>query len=105
MRISDWSSDVCSSDLEGPFFLPTVKKNSASTSSARTGGRAFLWLRGFVRIHSNVQRPPERRQHAFVHRLAERRMREDGADEIILDQFGGLADRYDRKRGGVGKRG
>src|SRR3546814_8232131 len=28
MRISDWSSDVCSSDLKG--------KNGASTSSART---------------------------------------------------------------------
>src|SRR3546814_15056603 len=43
MRISDWSSDVCSSDLlvEGPFSssCPAFpEKNGASTSSARTGG-------------------------------------------------------------------
>src|SRR3546814_10427880 len=44
MRISDWSSDVCSSDL--PFFLKPKKKNGASTSSARTdlGGDADLTL-------------------------------------------------------------
>src|SRR3546814_6222557 len=37
MRISDWSSDVCSSDLEAPFFFEGVEeKNSPSTSSGRT---------------------------------------------------------------------
>src|SRR3546814_17788028 len=44
MRISDWSSDVCSSDLaelvEAPFFLSArekEKEDGLSTSSGRTG--------------------------------------------------------------------
>src|SRR3546814_10537612 len=52
MRISDWSSDVCSSDLpypssvrpelvEGPFFLLKGEKDGASTSSARMDYRSI----------------------------------------------------------------
>src|SRR3546814_15497146 len=43
MRISDWSSDVCSSDLavraelvEAPSFCGATRKNGPSTSSGRT---------------------------------------------------------------------
>src|SRR3546814_20060704 len=35
MRISDWSSDVCSSDVEAPS-LPSEEKNGPSTSSGQT---------------------------------------------------------------------
>src|SRR3546814_16507864 len=58
MRISDWSSDVCSSDLlvEGPFFLCDVEeKDGASTSSAQTEGERIRPVRTWafpIPIHS-----------------------------------------------------
>src|SRR3546814_19256115 len=70
MRISDWSSDVCSSDL--PFFLKPKKKNGASTSSARTdlGGDADLTLAAL----GEGQRH-ERDDEEQDHRAAQRRQR------------------------------
>src|SRR3546814_5210526 len=66
MRISDWSSDVCSSDLvraelvEAPFFLCGAKeKNSPSTSSGRTellAGSARTEL-GIVTSQSPLKSP------------------------------------------------
>src|SRR3546814_14203521 len=42
MRISDWSSDVCSSDL--PEFIPDMGFRSANT---RVNTRAFCQFQGF----------------------------------------------------------
>src|SRR3546814_9283405 len=39
MRISDWSSDVCSSDLFAPIFLPRRPAASCSASPPRCPGR------------------------------------------------------------------
>src|SRR3546814_5246031 len=38
MRISDWSSDVCSSDLPDGFLIAKSKLSSSSTSSAIKSG-------------------------------------------------------------------
>src|SRR3546814_4841791 len=40
MRISDWSSDVCSSDLAGALVMP--KRSSSSTSSEGSSGMGVL---------------------------------------------------------------
>src|SRR3546814_14056816 len=46
MRISDWSSDVCSSDLLGPFFVPPVGNVLDSTvrnvNMVTCGGQATI---------------------------------------------------------------
>src|SRR3954454_11600569 len=41
----------------------------------------------------DVDHAAERGEHAFVHHFRQGRMGEDGPDEILLDQLGGLADR------------
>src|SRR3546814_1772244 len=42
MRISDWSSDVCSSDLIRPSFRPTTT-GSTSRSTAPADGSSIIW--------------------------------------------------------------
>src|SRR4051795_11337257 len=39
---------------------------------------------------SNVQDPPVGGKHGLVHHFAERRVREDGLDKVVVDQLGGL---------------
>src|SRR3546814_9476544 len=79
MLISDWSSDVCSSDLEGPFFSSAIaeRKDGASTSSARTGkygSRSVLRL-----VHQLVLGDPRHHRAQF------------GAGLFELMRGGGLA--------------
>src|SRR3546814_8235360 len=40
MRISDWSSDVCSSDLSQPNELPSITSTPAAASSSRSASDA-----------------------------------------------------------------
>src|SRR3546814_13929276 len=47
MRISDWSSDVCSSDLVG-HEVHTVDGNDVPVLEVRNSGNAHGRLRGFV---------------------------------------------------------
>src|SRR3546814_17881781 len=43
MRISDWSSDVCSSDLRGHCDLPTQVRGSGMTGTVTVfGGSGFI---------------------------------------------------------------
>src|SRR3546814_15367890 len=46
MRISDWSSDVCSSDLEGVRHLSRLVRGDLSPSSRRIEDEAVAPLRG-----------------------------------------------------------
>src|SRR3546814_9562663 len=60
MRISDWSSDVCSSDLTFPSSRPASSYASASTAAeaapaADSAGN--LWPRGAPPIGLNSRRP------------------------------------------------
>src|SRR3546814_746276 len=46
MRISDWSSDVCSSDLEAPSAIPLVLQSVCCQcgEAHQDGGGKYLWL-------------------------------------------------------------
>src|SRR3546814_17780214 len=47
MRISDWSSDVCSSDLSGRFYLFTaVDQKGVHGIRSRQGETAYAWVGG-----------------------------------------------------------
>src|SRR3546814_3744685 len=84
MRISDWSSDVCSSDL-------------ASTSFARsTADRSMLRTEG--RLQGRAQHRPQRAQPRL--RLAVFRRRYRRIDPPIVEQ----GQREERKSGVEGKR-
>src|SRR3546814_14761511 len=45
MRISDWSSDVCSSDRASPSACPSIRPACAASASAVCTSRALLPLR------------------------------------------------------------
>src|SRR3546814_10698123 len=51
MRISDWSSDVCSSDLSSLEFPPN--------RNALTGGAQRIQHSGICPIHSSKRSPPD----------------------------------------------
>src|SRR3546814_8109853 len=77
MRISDWSSDVCSSDLAGPHAL-----------------RHFEYLCAFVRPYAAgkpVRRIVRLGQSFFLR--AERLHREHGAEDFLLHDAIRLGDR------------
>src|SRR3546814_5541105 len=40
MRISDWSSDVCSSDLSGPVEIPDRHRKAGDSGRGRADGAA-----------------------------------------------------------------
>src|SRR3546814_10077645 len=48
MRISDWSSDVCSSDLLTDELLPQAANNGSAHDSSKTG---FRFLIDFPPVH------------------------------------------------------
>src|SRR3546814_6565752 len=73
MRISDWSSDVCSSDLTGPFLLPCrrVIVSAASLSPVVRGPRSFpasgdLLAFEAVDLVERILHAPEYRAGALV---------------------------------------
>src|SRR3546814_19534392 len=75
MRISDWSSDVCSSDLIGagyplgPFFSSIAELVPARSRAART--------RRYARRYALPQRPDEGKHHS--QRSEERRVGKEWA--------------------------
>src|SRR3546814_16994209 len=111
MRISDWSSDVCSSDLVtavpaplsrarpaipiSPAFSPSshpCRWTSAipkTQKSARTRAPAPF---ATAMRRSDMERAPISREHAFMHRFGDGRMREDGVHQFRLGRFQRLAD-------------
>src|SRR3546814_3124994 len=48
MRISDWSSDVCSSDLFGAVLLPMMAK--AQSQGREAGGRRFVAVTSYLAL-------------------------------------------------------
>src|SRR3546814_11485152 len=118
MRISDWSSDVCSSDLSLPF-LPGAstqrwsgKKLAAEAAPTRAGER---------RLDDSAHRRPAQTQavlaaglvvpgdgfviavEGVVHARLKRPVRIEGVRHTQVD--GPVAAQADRKRGGGGKSG
>src|SRR3546814_2657185 len=90
MRISDWSSDVCSSDLGGAAWIrcsASSRTEHRSRSRSCRAGRPFLaasglWRVGFgdelVRIESRHNRAPARdRIFRNRHAAARRRARSE----------------------------
>src|SRR3546814_12740137 len=63
MRISDWSSDVCSSDLQAQYFraeiLSPIRPAQAATCNPATPQVDAFDLRG---IDKNLEHRPRRRQ-------------------------------------------
>src|SRR3546814_9403243 len=66
MRISDWSSDVCSSDLTPPC-PPSQDRPSRWRPHRRDGGAAAAFRRkhGFAGLRHRAWRPPARRSEIF----------------------------------------
>src|SRR3546814_2350334 len=77
MRISDWSSDVCSSDLNGEG-MPTQRAGASSSTAFRDAGDDVGGLLGsFGGFHARRQG----REPRLHHPVAEQPL--DGADEPI----------------------
>src|SRR3546814_9606794 len=56
MRISDWSSDVCSSDLPGATVIGDVKCSEALFDGiAAAGGRPLMWKTGHSVIKAKMK--------------------------------------------------
>src|SRR3546814_2889764 len=81
MRISDWSSDVCSSDLSAPRARP-----------ASEGGQA-----GVVRVERRVQRAGQLLQHRRDLRLDELGDGRLDAEAVVQQDRAHLAPDPDRK--------
>src|SRR3546814_19919077 len=62
MRISDWSSDVCSSDLQNPFVLSLSKHRSSRRERSRAYRRTALRQAQGERINvkSSYSKQPRR---------------------------------------------
>src|SRR3546814_13938266 len=77
MRISDWSSDVCSSDLSKttlastPFPKRRSRLNRPSERAAQFG-RAALFIGETVRHHDALAIPSQDFRHCGAHRAAAR---------------------------------
>src|SRR3546814_2233032 len=104
MRISDWSSDVCSSDLSADDFLSgkvqtraiSVPPSSADCSTDGSGKGALILARGrmesiAVKIRTRAALTPEERQFVGnvrtlpVYRLLEWGVRQGVVDSVIGD--------------------
>ena len=72
--------------------LADIAGEAKLMAAAAASNRRFIEISP-IGIASDVNDPAECGEHAFVHHLAQCRVREDGLDEVRLDQLGGLADR------------
>src|SRR3546814_1250188 len=57
MRISDWSSDVCSSDLGQKIDGPAIVREATATTVVEPGWQAELTTRGHLVLTRVVPRP------------------------------------------------
>src|SRR3546814_14303382 len=102
MRISDWSSDVCSSDLELDGFLLAATEELARLEHRPIDGArteaflADLWQRTFARVAAAEEAWLERsfikRGRAFVERLypeADRKSVVSGKSVSVRVDLGG----------------
>src|SRR3546814_1932417 len=76
MRISDWSSDVCSSDLKGDFLAKPAavsdKTIAAALADARTSGDPAINLRAIEKAESDLHDWRKRADGAVAKPLADR---------------------------------
>src|SRR3546814_3692214 len=81
MRISDWSSDVCSSDLEATVAIRQRQSKRERSEQRRNGGRGFggpcsapIVAAGFIQqqeqIGARLVRLPAKRKLHHPHRIA-----------------------------------
>src|SRR3546814_1349892 len=97
MRISDWSSDVCSSDLPGNVQLygdatPNVYRPSATVNGEIITATDIAQRMALIRIaNNNVELPPEEverlRNQVFSNLIDEKlQIQEAKAAEITIDE-------------------
>src|SRR3546814_10662480 len=86
MRISDWSSDVCSSDLALPFDLAEIRRISivACGTSYYAGMVAKYWIEQLARVPVELDIASEFRYRAPV--------LEEGGMALFISQSGETAD-------------
>src|SRR3546814_20472298 len=103
MRISDWSSDVCSSDLEGGAVIDAGQV--VRGDGERRGGdgqiRALLGERIIVRCRQAAQRDRVRSDNAGGRGVG----RQLAGQRIALDQLGGRVGQARVVVGSDGRRG
>src|SRR3546814_11729522 len=101
MRISDWSSDVCSSDLGGSTIISTVMQSIVNVvafgmnmQQAVDAPRMHMqWLPDLIAVEPGLLTPDaQAKLEAMGHKIRE--MKSWGADEAILvDSDGALQSR------------
>src|SRR5690348_6037238 len=97
---SSWlveSTTLCTPSVsiaEDPVIAAATNFDTAMPRLARraTTSVRVLAVGLLIGPRSDVDHAPKRGEHAFVHHLRKRRVREDRLDEVGLDQLGGLAD-------------
>src|SRR3546814_15079088 len=85
MRISDWSSDVCSSDLIAAQRLCRVLEADGLAGAGHLA----------VNVEPMLFMPRHQRSHALSHRVAEAGMAREGGigfDEAIVDRLPRIVD-------------
>src|SRR3546814_19349255 len=90
MRISDWSSDVCSSDLGEPRVVADQRRN---TDDAPVAARLEMRQRGAAEPHEAVEIGPENAVELLVAQRLERR---EGKDRDVVADDVEPADCVDR---------
>src|SRR3546814_18012287 len=65
MRISDWSSDVCSSDLRPDFSAPSAARYSSAIKAAKRSDAASTMRKFSPRLAEHFEAAPDRKtRHA-----------------------------------------
>src|SRR3546814_5531028 len=105
MRISDWSSDVCSSDLRGDFLVAGLDVERLETLRLRqhlrfeAADEGVIGSRSLVEILADARDVRTHHRHARIKLLAERRDFARLTRELFLPphRCDGARDREDRK--------
>src|SRR3546814_3024096 len=61
MRISDWSSDVCSSDLRPDFSAPSAARYSSAIKAAKRSDAASTMRKFSPRLAEHFEAAPDRK--------------------------------------------
>src|SRR3546814_7922503 len=108
LRISDWSSDVCSSDLDRPAHLPPPQEQGCRglSTAPSTGQQVAEQPHRRIRFAPCVGRQAPGRDRQCPGAFADQREAIAGKDEVPFHRLGPAARRgfpQRQRRGGIGQ--